>query len=145
MFVLLCLPHRYSNSLLLYPFTLAALFSHLYLASSPALLKVQPSSIQHLQGEFSLHCSGRDGKTEGWTLRCFPGAGVNSSCVEMGGRFGLSNSDKCSFNNITAGLSGLYWCKADEVDQPSNAINITVSGELCITNTSLFNNRTLGE
>lgn len=107
--------------------------SSFHLASPPAALKVLPDSSQHLQGEeFSLDCSGHSGETKGWTLRRFPGAEVNSSYLHMGDRFNLGRNNKYSFNNITAGLSGLYWCETARGDQRSNAVNITVNGELNI-------------
>ncbi|MCJ8729756.1 hypothetical protein PDJAM_G00110210 [Pangasius djambal] len=98
-------------------------------ASPPASLEVWPNSSQHLQGEhFSLRCSVHGGETAGWILRRLRGAEVNSGCSEMEGRVNSSSSDECSFNNITSGLSGLYWCGEARGDQRSNAINITVSG-----------------
>ncbi|XP_060775954.1 sialoadhesin-like isoform X2 [Neoarius graeffei] len=94
-------------------------------ASPPASLDVWPNSSQHLKGEqFSLCCSVNGGGKD-WTLRRYPGAEVNSSCLE--GRVSPKKPHMCSFNNITGGLSGLYWCEAARGDQRSNTINITVS------------------
>lgn len=52
----------------------------------------------------------------------------------MGGNFNMMRPSECSFNDITGQLNGLYWCKAAREDRRSNAINITVSGKLHITN-----------
>ncbi|TSL22067.1 Pituitary adenylate cyclase-activating polypeptide type I receptor [Bagarius yarrelli] len=94
-------------------------------ASPPASLEVWPNSHQHLKDEqFILRCSVHNGDAANWTLRRLYGDKVNSGCLQMDGSV---EPDKCIFNNITAGLSGLYWCETARGDQRSNAINITVS------------------
>ncbi|XP_046710211.1 contactin-2-like isoform X2 [Silurus meridionalis] len=89
--------------------------------SPPASMDVLPDSSQHLQGgNFSLHCSANGGETAGWTLR-------QLRSLQLEDRVSLERPDKFSFNNITGGLSGLYWCEAARGDRRSNAINIIVS------------------
>ncbi|KAK3557603.1 hypothetical protein QTP70_030537, partial [Hemibagrus guttatus] len=106
----------------------------------PASLEVSPNSSQHLKNEqFSLNCSVHDNTSTRWILKRFRVAEENLNCWKTDRK--PEQSYECSFNNITSGLSGLYWCEAAGGNQRSNAINIIVSGELHITNTSLFNNK----
>ncbi|XP_027010297.1 Fc receptor-like protein 5 [Tachysurus fulvidraco] len=99
-------------------------------ASPPASLEVWPDSSQHLKDEkFSLHCLVHGGQSGGWTLRRLYDAKVNSGCLKIEGIVNPDQTEKCSFNNITGGLSGLYWCGAARGDQRSNTINIIVTDD----------------
>ncbi|XP_058259730.1 uncharacterized protein LOC131362027 isoform X2 [Hemibagrus wyckioides] len=105
----------------------------------PASLEVSPNSSQHFKGEqFSLNCSVHDNTSTLWVLKRLRVAEENVKSWKPEGK--PEQPYEWSFN-VTSGLSGLYWCEAAGGNQRSNAISIIVSGELHITNTSLFNNK----
>lgn len=110
------------------------------LSSEPPLhsLTLTPSTRQVFREErFTVRCLVSQTNSSGWMLRQFsPRRGVKKRvlpterCPPLGGAARTNKSDMCMF---TAGRenSGLYWCEGAE--GRSNAVNITVSCESCVT------------
>lgn len=101
-------------------------------------LTLTPSTRQVFRGErFTVRCPVSQTNSSGWMLRQFsPGRRVRKRvlhtdrCSPLGGAASTNKSDTCTF---AAGSenSGLYWCEGAE--GRSNAVNITVSCESCVT------------
>ena len=76
-----------------------------------------------------MQCPVSQTNSSGWTLRHFPPDRVSYTdrCSPLRGAV---SADKCVFTAVS-GNSGLYWCEGAE--GRSNAVNITVSCESCVT------------
>ncbi|KAK1796704.1 hypothetical protein P4O66_009729, partial [Electrophorus voltai] len=97
---------------------------------SPSMsLEIHPDSRQHLKGEmFSLRCSVRGVKREGWEQMRLRGTVVDTGCSQMEGRVTEESPEECILKNVSSRMSGLYWCRSVDGDQRSKAISVTVSG-----------------
>lgn len=101
-------------------------------------LTLTPSTRQVFRGErFTVRCPVSQTNSSGWMLRKFsPGRRVRKRvlytdwCSPLGGAVSADKSDTCVFTAVS-GHSGIYWCEGAE--GRSNAVNITVSCESCVT------------
>lgn len=100
-----------------------------------SLLTLTPSTRLIFRRErFTVQCPVSQSNSSRWMLRRFPpGHGVRNRvlytdwCSLLGGAV---SADTCVFT-AASGNSGLYWCEGAE--GRSNAVNITVSCESCVT------------